>query len=268
MGIPVIQGRSLTRQDTASSQRVALVNETFVRRYLSGANSIGQTLRTSPEPDYPATVYEIVGVIPDTKYNDLRGQTPPMTFAPASQFPGQGPWTSVMIRSNLAPAAVAAAAKRVIAEKHPDVVTQFADFQREIRDGLVEERLMATLSGFFGLLAALLAVVGLYGVISYIVAMRRNEIGIRMALGASRGDVVGIIVRQTLVLLALGVAVGVVLALAAVRSASSLLFGLEPNDPLTFAAASALLVTIALIASFLPARRASRVDPMVALRYE
>jgi predicted permease len=268
MGIPVVQGRSLTLEDTASSQRVALVNETFVRRYLSGANPIGHTLRTSPEPDYPATVYEIVGVIPDTKYNDLRGQTPPITFAPASQFPGQGPWTSVMIHSNLAPAEVAAAAKRVIAEKHPDVVTQFADFQREIRDGLVEERMMATLSGFFGPLAVLLAVVGLYGVISYIVAMRRNEIGIRMALGASRGDVIGIIVRQTLLLLALGVGVGVVLALAAVRSAASLLFGLQPNDPLTFAAASALLVTIALIASFLPARRASRVDPMVALRYE
>jgi len=127
---------------------------------------------------------------------------------------------------------------------------------------------MATLSGFFGLLAALLAVVGLYGVISYIVAMRRNEIGIRMALGASRADVVGIIVRQTLGLLALGVGVGVVLALAAVRSASSLLFGLQPNDPLSFAGASALLITIALIASFLPAWRASRVDPMVALRYE
>jgi predicted permease len=268
LGIPVIQGRSLSREDTASSQRVALVNETFVRRYLSGANPIGQTLRTSPEPDYPATVYEIVGVIPDTKYNDLRGQTPPMTFAPASQFPGQGPWTVVMIHSNLAPAAIAVAAKRVIAEKHSDVVTQFADFQKEIRDGLVVERLMATLSGFFGLLAVLLAVVGLYGVISYIVAMRRNEIGIRMALGASRGDVIGIIVRQTLVLLTLGVGVGIVLALAAVRSASSLLFGLQPNDPLTFAGASALLLTIALIASFLPARRASRVDPMVALRYE
>jgi putative ABC transport system permease protein len=268
MGIPVIQGRSLMREDTASSQRVALVNETFVLRYLSGANPIGQTLRTSPEPDYPATVYEIVGVIPDTKYNDLRGQTPPMTFAPASQFPGQGPWTVVMIHSNLAPAAVAAAAKRVIAEKHSDVVTQFADFQREIRDGLVEERMMATLSGFFGLLAVLLAAVGLYGVISYIVAMRRSEIGIRMALGASRQDVVAIIVRQTLVLLALGVGLGVVLALVAVRSAASLLFGLQPNDPLTFAGASALLVTIALIASFLPARRASRVDPMVALRYE
>jgi predicted permease len=268
MGIPVIQGRSLAREDTASSQRVALVNETFVRRYLRGGNPIGQTLRTSPEPDYPATVYEIVGVIPDTKYNDLRGQTPPMTFAPASQFPGQGPWTSVMIRSDLAPAAVAAAAKRVIAVKHPDVVTQFADFQREIRDGLVEERLMAALSGFFGLLAVLLAVVGLYGVISYIVAMRRNEIGIRLALGASRANVVGIIMRQTLMVLALGVGVGVLLALAAARSAGSLLFGLQPNDPLTFAGASALLITIALIASFLPARRASRVDPMIALRYE
>jgi predicted permease len=268
MGIPIIQGRSFTQNDSASSPRVALVNETFVRRYLNGANPIGQTLRTSPEPDYPATVYEIVGVIPDTKYNDLRGQSPPMAFAPASQFPGQGPATSIMIYSKLPPAAVAAAAKRVIAEKHPDVVTSFADFQKEIRDGLVEERLMATLSGFFGVLAMLLAVVGLYGVISYIVAMRRNEIGIRMALGASRGDVIGIIVRQTLVLLALGVGVGVVLALAAVRSAGSLLFGLQPNDPLTFVAAVGLLMTIALLASFLPARRASRVDPMVALRYE
>jgi predicted permease len=268
MGIPVLQGRRLTREDTASSQRVALVNETFVRRYLSGAKPIGQTLRTSPEPDYPATVYEIVGVIPDTKYNDLRGQTPPMTFAPASQFPGQGPWSVVMIYSNLPPAAVAAAAKRAIAEKHPDVVTQFTDFQKEIRDGLVEERLMAVLSGFFGVLAVLLAVVGLYGVISYIVAMRRNEIGIRMALGATRGDVVAIIVRQTLALLALGVALGIVLALAAVRTAAGLLFGLQPNDPFTFAAATALLITVALVASFLPARRASRVDPMVALRYE
>jgi predicted permease len=268
MGIPLISGRGFTQNDSASSPRVALVNETFVRRYLSGANPIGQTLRTSPEPGYPATTYEIVGVIPDTKYNDLHGQTPPMTFAPASQFPGQGPWTVVMIYSNLPSASIAAAAKRVIAEKHPDVVTQFADFQKEIRGGLVEERLMATLSGFFGILAVLLAMVGLYGVISYIVAMRRSEIGIRMALGASGADVVGIIVRQTLGLLALGVAVGVVLALAAVRSAGSLLFGLQPNDPLTFAAATVMLVSIALIASFLPARRASRVDPMAALRYE
>jgi predicted permease len=268
MGIPVLRGRRFTPEDTALSQRVALVNETFIRRYLSGANPIGQTLLTSPEPDYPATVYEIVGVIPDTKYNDLRGQTPPMTFAPASQFPGQGPWTNVMIHSNLSSAAVAAAAKLVIAEKHPDVVTQFSDFQREIRDGLVQERLMAMLSGFFGLLAAFLTMIGLYGIISYIVAMRWNEMGIRMALGASRGDVIGVILKQTLALLALGVGVGLILAFAAARGARALLFNLQPNDPLTFAGASALLVAVALLASSLPALRATKVDPMAALRYE
>ena len=127
---------------------------------------------------------------------------------------------------------------------------------------------MATLSGFFGALAALLTTIGLYGVISYIVVMRRNEIGIRMALGASRGNVVGIVLRQTLTLLAVGVTVGVVLALATTRSAGSLLFGLRPNDPFTFAGASLLLIGVALTASFIPAQRASRVDPMVALRYE
>jgi predicted permease len=268
MGIPIIRGRAFTLNDTASSPRVAVVNETFLRHYLSGVEPIGQTMRTGQEPSYPSTVYEIVGVIPDTKYDDLRKEIPPMTFAPASQFPNQGPWSNVMISSNLAPAAIAATVKRHIAGKHPDVITEFANFQRQIRDGLVAERLMAMLSGFFGLLAVLLAVVGLYGVISYIVAMRRNEIGIRMALGASRGDVIGVIVRQTLVMLALGVGTGVVLSLAAARAASSLLFDLQPNDPLTLTVATVVLVAIALVASFVPARRASRVDPMVSLRYE
>jgi predicted permease len=268
MGIPVIRGRGLSRDDTASSPRAAMVNETFVRRYVGDANPIGRTLRTSPEPDYPSTVYEIVGVIPDTQYNDLRSETPPMTFAPASQFPAQGPWGWMMIRSDLPPAALAAVVKRTIAAKHPDVLTEFTDFQQQIRDGLTAERLMALLSGFFGLLAVLLTMVGLYGVISYIVLMRRNEIGIRIALGATRGNVMGIILRQTLVLLALGIVAGVVLALAATRGASSLLFGLQPNDPLTLVGASVLLITIAFLASFLPAQRASRIDPMVALRYE
>jgi predicted permease len=268
MGIPVSRGRGFTPGDTANSPRVALANETFIRRYLAGADPIGQTLLTAAEPDYPATVYEIVGVIPDTRYNDLRGSTPPMIFAPAVQFPGQGPWTNIMIHSNLTPTDVSMAVKLRVAGKYPDVIMEFTDFQRRIRDGLVEERLMAMLSGFFGLLAALLAMIGLYGVISYIVAMRRNEIGIRMALGASRVNVVRIILRETLVLLALGVGIGVVLGLFAVRAASSLLFGLRPNDLAAFAGASALLVISSLIASFLPAQRASRVDPMVALRYE
>ncbi|HLW79817.1 MAG TPA: ABC transporter permease, partial [Terriglobia bacterium] len=268
MGIPLVVGRDFNASDTSVSQRVAVVNQTFVRRFLGGANPIGKTLRTVLEPDYPSTVYEIVGVIPDTQYNDLRGVTPPMTFAPASQYPAQGPWTVMMIHSNAAPAVVMATLKRTMAEKHPEIVVASGDFQTWIRDGLVRERLLAMLSGFFGFLAALLAIVGLYGVISYVVARRRNEIGIRMALGAEREDVIGMVMREAWRLLAIGVVAGTAMSLVAGRWASSLLFGLKPYDPLTLGAAGALLAAIASLASFLPARRASRVDPMAALRYD
>ncbi len=268
MGIPVIAGRGFNQNDTDSSLRVALVNQTFVRKFLGEGNPIGQTLRTDPEPNYPSTVYQIIGVIPDTKYNSLRGDTPPMTFAPASQFPAPGPWTLMMIHSNIAPSAAIATVKRMMEQKHPEIVTVGGDFQNWIRDGMVQERLMAMLSGFFGFLAALLAMVGLYGVVSYLVASRRNEIGVRMALGASRWQVVGMVMRDAWVLLAAGVMLGVVLSLIAGGEARALLFGLKPNDALTFAAASGLLAAVSSLASFLPARRAAKLDPMTALRYE
>ena len=270
MGIPLLTGRDFNQNDTAASQHVAVVNQAFVRQLLGGASPIGKTLRTDPEPNYPSTVYEIVGVIPDTQYNDLRGATPAMTFAPASQFPAQaqGPWVAMMIHSNLAPGTVVQSVKHEIGKKHPELLMGFGDFQRWIRDGLVRERLMAMLSGFFGFLAALLTVVGVYGVISYLMTRRRNEIGIRMALGAKRGQVVGMVMREAGRVLMIGVAAGTPLALLAGRGASSLLFGLKPYDPLTLVAAIALLAAIAALASLLPARRAAKVDPMVALRYE
>jgi ABC-type antimicrobial peptide transport system permease subunit len=137
-----------------------------------------------------------------------------------------------------------------------------------IRDWLVGDRLMATLSGFFGVLGALLASIGLYGVMSYMVARRTNEIGIRMTLGADRREIFQLIMRETGVLLVVGLGFGLALSLAAGKAASSLLFGLRPYDPITFAGAAALLVTVALAASYLPARRATKVDPLVALRYE
>ena len=268
MGIPVVRGRGFNQNDTAASTRVAVVNQTFVRRLLRGVDPIGQTLRTNREPNYPSTVYQIVGVIPDTQYNDLRGETPPMTFAPATQFPAQGPWMVMMIRSNAPPAAIGATIKRRLAVRHPDIIVELSDFQRDIRDHLTPERLMAMLSGFFGLLAAMLAMVGLYGVISFVVARRRGEIGIRLALGAERGQVVAMVMREAGRLLLIGIVTGAALSLVAGRAARSLLFGLKPYDPLTLFAAALLLATIAAAASFVPARRASKLDPMAALRDE
>jgi predicted permease len=268
MGIPLRQGRSFTPEDTASSPRVAVVNATFVRNFLGGSNPIGRTLRTVAEPDYPSTVYEIVGVIPDTRYSALREPIPPMTFAPAAQCPNPGPWAAMMIHSNIPTAAVAAATKARLREKYPDVLAEFFDFQSGIRDSLVEERLMATLSGFFGVLAALLTMIGVYGVISYMVAVRQNEIGIRMALGATRSNVVFVVLRRILLALGIGIAIGVILSLLVTQAAGAVLFGLQPHDSLSLASAILLLVLVAVAGSFFPARRAAKVDPMVALRYE
>ena len=266
MGIPLLNGRRFTETDTAASPRVAVVNQTFVSRFLKGADPIGQTLRTHPEPGYPSTVYQIVGVMADAKYESLRDQTPPFVIAPAAQFPADGPWTAIVIYSNLPPAAIANSVKQRMGEKHPEIVAQCEPFQTKIRDRLVREKLMAMLSGFFGLLAALLGMLGLYGVISYLVMQRRNEIGIRIALGASRGQVVSMVMREAAILLAIGVIVGAVLSLAAGRTAESLLFGLKSSDPVTLASAAGLLIAIAALASFIPARRAAQLDPMTALR--
>jgi len=268
MDMPVLRGRGFTAEDTGSSPRVAVVNETFVRQLAGGRNPIGQTVRTEAEPDYPSTVYEIVGVIPDTRYSDLREPTPAMAFAPATQSPNPGPWMTMVIYSRMPTAGLGAAAKARFAEKYPEVLAEFSDFQRGIRDSLLQERLLAMLSGFFGVLAALLTMTGVYGVISYLVATRRNEIGIRMALGATRWNVVAQVMRQTVLALGVGITIGVILALLAGRAATALLYELTPNDLVSFAAAIGLLILISLVGSFVPARRASRVDPMVALRYE
>jgi predicted permease len=267
--IPLIAGRDFSDLDTSTSPRVAIVSQAFARRFFSGRNPIGKIIRTLPEPGYPAASYEIVGVVKDTKYSSLREESPPSeSYAPASQFPAGGPWTAVLIRSSSPLGAVTATAREKISAVSPEISMDFQVLKSFINDGLVRERMMALLSGSFGLLAVLLAMIGLYGVISYIVALRRAEIGVRMALGASRQNIVVIVLRQTMVLLAVGIAMGTILALVAVRGAGSLLFGIQPADPLTLIGASLLLAGVALAASFVPARRATRVDPMIALRYE
>jgi len=270
MDIPLLAGRDFDDRDTRTSPPVAVVNEAFVQRFLGGVDALGKVFRSNEEPNYPEATYQIVGVIRDTKYEELRDPTPPMVFVPASQFPARAKdyFLFIIIRSSSAASALIPAIREKLSEVNPEISVDFQIFQTQIQNGLARERMMALLSAFFGALAALLAMIGLYGVISYIVAMRKNEIGIRMALGASRQTIIGVILRQTAFLLATGVTLGVVLALAATRGAASLLFGLQPNDPLALISAAGFLIVVALVASYVPAWRASRLDPSIALRYE
>jgi predicted permease len=268
MQIAVLSGRDFTDRDTESSPRVALVNQKFVRDYCDGKNPIGRTIRTIAEPRYPAATYEIVGVVKDTKYASLRAEIPPQVFGAAQQYPTEGPWGPIFIRSSAPMPTMIAAVKDKLGQQYPAMTTDFRIFQTQIRDRLVIERLMAALSGFFGILAGGLAIIGLYGVMSYIVIQRRNEIGIRVALGAKRGQIVSTVMGEAGALLLIGALLGISFSLVAGRAAAALLFGLTASDPITLALATGLLIVSGAMASLLPARRAARVDPMVALRYE
>ena len=270
MGIPILSGRGFNDNDTQSSPRVAIVNQIFVRTYLDGQNPIGKTVRTRAEPRYPSTLFEIVGVIPDTKYNNLRGDPEPMAFVPAMQFPieADGPGLGMVISSTLPSSIIGEDIKRTLAAAHPEVRTRFFELQQQIRNNLLRERLLAILSGFFGILAAVLVMVGLYGVVSYLVTRRRNELGIRIALGSSRARIISLVMREAGRMLLVGTCVGAAISLLATRGASSILFGLKSWDPATLAFAVASLAAVAALASFLPAFRAARLDPVQALRNE
>jgi predicted permease len=268
IGTPLLAGREFDERDTPTSQNAAIVSEEFARRFDLGPNPIGRKFWIEKTPFAPQIVCEIVGVAKNSKYSDLRQEFKPVVFFPISQFPQPVTGFSVLIRSGVGLDALTPSVRRAISEVNPNIGYSFSAFKTRIEESLLRERLMAVLSGMFGGLAVLLATVGLYGVISYTVARRTNEIGIRIALGAGRNNVMGLIWRETGMLLAVGLGAGVVISLAVGRAAATLLFGLQPSDPLTFTAAGVALTLVALGASYLPARRASRVDPMVALRHE
>jgi putative ABC transport system permease protein len=268
LATPLLAGRDFDDRDTATSPKAAIVNESFARKLLDGGNPIGRRFRIKEYVGRPTPMYEIVGFVKDTKYYDLREEFKPVVFVAAAQDDRPDQSAQFLIRSDLPLAGLLADVERTIGEASPEINLEFHVFKSQIRDSLLRERLMATLSGFFGFLAGLLATIGLYGLISYTVARRTNEIGIRMALGAQRSDVVRMILREAGILLGMGLIAGTALSVLVAKTASSLLFGLEPGDPLTLAAAIAALAAVTLAASFLPAQRASRLDPMVALRDE
>jgi len=268
MGVPLLTGRDFGAGDTPTSPKVAIVNESFVKKILKGEDPIGRRFQIDEYIGRPRPMYEIVGLVKDTKYFDLRDEFAPIVYVTTMQDdqPDQG--TQILVRSSLPLGSLTASAKSAVAAASPTIVIEFHSLQTQIRDSLIRDRLMATLSGFFGALAALLAMIGLYGVISYSVARRTSEIGVRMALGAQRVNIVGMILGEVSWMLALGLVIGTGLALALGKSAGALLFGVKPHDALTLSVSAAGLAAVGILASYVPARRASLLDPMSALRDE
>jgi predicted permease len=260
MGTPLLLGRDFNQYDTPQSTPAAIVNETFAKKFFGAQNPIGKTFRWKP---IPAPI-EIIGVAKDSKYYSLREPVPP-TFFPLEAQVNPRLFAVIEIRAttNMIPAVKAA-----MEEVNKDISLQFTTFSTQVEESLSREKMLATLSGFFGGLALLLATIGLYGVMSYNVARRRNEIGIRMALGAGQGRVLRMVLREVGLLIVVGLAMGFAAALATTRFVQTFLYGLTPNNPWILGSAGAILAMVALFAGYLPARRASRLDPMTALREE
>jgi putative ABC transport system permease protein len=268
LDIPVVRGRTFSPTDTVTAPPVALVNDRFVEKMLGGADPVGRQLWVIGAPGQPEQKIEIIGVTRDTKYGSIREELLPLVYVPIAQAEAFGALARFAVKARGPVAGLMPSIERAVAEVNPAIAVRTRVARQVVRNGLVRERLMAALSGAFGVLAALLAAVGLYGVLSYTVMRRANEIGIRLAMGASRATVLRMVLAESGWLVGTGLVIGLVMALGAARAARSLLFGLQPADPATVAAAAALLAAIGLVATYVPARRASRVDPMNVLRQD
>jgi predicted permease len=268
MGTGFVAGRDFNERDDLSAPHVAIVNEEFVRKVFQGKNPVGHVFKREEFGNTPDAEFLVVGVVRNTKYYELREDFKPIGYFPSGQIkePGQG--GSFVVRTNAPLGEFFHKAEAGVAAIHPQVGVEFTVLTKRIQETLMRDRLMALLAGAFGLLAGTLAVLGLYGVIAYMVARRRNEIGVRVALGASQESVIGLVMREAVLLISAGLVIGVALAAWAGEAAASIVYGMKPRDPATLAVAAGLLTLVALMASFAPARRAARVQPMDALREE
>jgi putative ABC transport system permease protein len=266
MGIALLEGRAFNEADKADSPRVTVVNETLARRLWPGENPIGKQLKQGwPEDKTP--VREVVGIVADVKMNGVDQQTPMQAYLPLMQEPGRSLWLVARTAGN--PLALASSIEQTVRSVDPDLPVFNTNSMDQLMNGAIaQQRLMMILLAGFAILALALAAVGIYGVMSYSVAQRTHEIGIRMALGARPLDVLRMILRQAMTLALVGVALGLAGAFALTRLMASLLYQVSATDPLTFIAISVILAGVALGACFVPARRATKVDPMIALRYE
>jgi predicted permease len=268
-GTPLIAGRDLGDRDVLGAPLVAVVNQAFAKKFLDGKSPLGRVVRATRTTGTPKE-WEIVGLVSDAVYRSLREPVPATVYFSLAQYDASRfPLTSASVSVRAAagpPLQLTRGVARAIADVDPDVTITFRALQEQVQASLVQERLIAMLSGFFGLLALLLAGLGLYGVTSYAVTRRRTEIGIRMALGAAPGGVVRLVLGRVAGLVGAGVVLGGAASLWAAGLVSTLLFGVEARDPATFALAAAVLALVGTLAGWLPARRASRIDPARVLR--
>ena len=264
MSIPLLAGRDFTLSDNASGEPVAVVNETFARRFFHGQNPVGQTFRLQ---DGSVRAFQIVGYSRDAKFSQVRAEVPPLVYWSQRQRPQDG--VTFELRSALTPLALVPAVRRAVSALDATVpLSRIKTQEQQVEQSLAADRLFASLGGAFAFLAVLLSCIGLYGLMAYNVARRIREFGIRIALGARSSEIAGPIAREALLLTGIGVAVGVPVALALARLIQSQLYGIEPHDPLTMGAAVVALLVVAAGAAWVPARRAAKVDPMVALECE
>ena len=265
---PMLAGRDFSENDTPASPLVAIVNQQFAQRFLGRANPIGMTFGVKQPGGKPEKLYRIIGLVGNTKYRDLREDLIPIIFVAEYQIADPGTDSTFLVRSNEDASTLIASLKDAAARSSPAIVLNFSVLRTSVLERLTRERLMATLSGFYGILATVLAIVGIYGIISYMVVRRRNEIGVRIALGADKVNILGMILGEALSLIVIGLVVGTGLAAAAANAARAMLFGLQPFDPLTLVLAAGGLTLIAVAASTIPAVRAVALDPMQVLREE
>ena len=272
MGMPMVLGRSLLPEDVSNSRHVAVINETMARTYFGNDSPLGRTFSIGGEPGTQTASsewlnLEVVGVVKDAKYMDLNEKQMPAAFYPYSQHPGF--LYTLIARYSGDPASLAQAIGTTIHNIDPNLpVGEFSTLARLVDDSVLNHRLVAQLCTFFGVLASLLASIGIYGLMSYGVTRRTSEFGVRLALGAHRRHVVWIVLRETLVLVLLGIALGLAAAPAIGRIVASFLFGLKFYDPMSIGFAVLSMIAVAMLAGYIPARRAAKVDPMIALRYE
>ncbi|HLX00217.1 MAG TPA: ABC transporter permease [Candidatus Acidoferrales bacterium] len=269
---PILAGRDFNAGDTAGAPFVGIVNETLARKFFPHTDPIGRYVHLEPEQGKPPDPIRIVGILKDAKYNSLRDETPPTAYFPFAQLNaltyGVIDNPVFEVRTTSPPATLAHAAEQAITGLNKAIDLNFGTLQQQVDDSLRQEQLLATLSGFFGGLALFLAMIGLYGVLAYMVTQRRKEIGIRMALGAGSSAILRLILRDVAILLAAGIAAGLGLSLWATRLVQTMLFELSARDTGTITLAIALLAVVALVAGYLPARRASRMDPNAILHDE